>query len=127
MPRSPRPEALINTNSSTKGRPVTFLRLFIAAFLLICAPAVVAAHGSGQHVLGVVSAIDATHMEVKTSKGQVVSVRLTDKTQYKVRNLRRPKSPPQVGDRVVVEAEKGANGLTATEVHYSDSQPKAAQ
>jgi len=106
---------------------VTFLRLFLAALLLICAPTVVAAHGSGQHVLGVVSAIDATHIEIKTPKGQIVSVRITDKTQYKVRNLRRPKSPPQVGDRVVIEAEKGTDGLTATEVHYSDSQPKAAQ
>ncbi len=106
---------------------MTFLRLFIFALLLVCAPALVAAHGSGQHVLGVVSAIDATHMEVKTPKGQIVSVRLTDKTQYKVRNLRRPKSPPQVGDRVVIEAEKGTDGLTATEVHYSDSQPKTAQ
>jgi hypothetical protein len=101
--------------------------LFIAAVLLISAPALVAAHGSGQHVLGVVSAIDATHIEVKTPKGQLVSLRLTDKTQYKVRNLRRPKSPPQVGDRVVVEAEKDADGLIATEVHYSDSKPKAAQ
>ena len=43
----PRPPARIIINSRTKGRPVTFLRLFIAAFLLICAPAVVAAHGSG--------------------------------------------------------------------------------
>ncbi|CAE6699050.1 MAG: hypothetical protein H8K06_06005 [Nitrospira sp.] len=106
---------------------MTFLRLMLAALLFLSAPAFVAAHGSGQHVLGVVAAIDSTHIEVKTPKGQVVSVRLTDKTQYKVRNLRRPKSPPQVGDRVVVEAEKGADGLTATEVHYSDSQPKAAQ
>jgi hypothetical protein len=110
-----------------KGTTVTVLRFLIAALLVLSAPALVAAHGSGQHVLGVVSAIDATHMEVKTPKGQIVSVRLTPKTQYKVRNLRRPKSPPQVGDRVVVEAEKGTDGLTATEVHYSDSQPKAAQ
>lgn len=104
---------------------MTFLRLIIAALLLTCTPVLVAAHGSGQHVLGVVSAIDATHIEIKTPKGQLVSVRLTDKTQYKVKNLRRPKSPPQVGDRVVVEAEKSSDGLIATEVHYSDSKPKA--
>ncbi|MDR4480157.1 MAG: DUF5666 domain-containing protein [Nitrospira sp.] len=103
---------------------MTFLRLLIVALVLICTPVWVAAHGSGQHVLGVVTAIDATHMEIKTPKGQSVSVRLTDKTTYKVKNLRRPKSPPQVGDRVVVEAEKDANGLIATEVHYSDSKPK---
>ena len=57
-------------------------------------------------MLGVVAAIDATHIEIKTPKGQVVSVRLTDKTQYKVRNLRRPKPAAKVGDRVVVEGER---------------------
>lgn len=106
---------------------MTFLRLIVVALIVMCTPVWVAAHGSGQHVLGVVTVIDATHMEIKTPKGQSVSVRLTDKTTYKVKNLRRPKSPPQVGDRVVVEAEKDAKGLIATEVHYSDSKPKAAQ
>ncbi|GMV48890.1 MAG: hypothetical protein NBKEAIPA_00796 [Nitrospirae bacterium] len=100
---------------------MTALRLLIAALFLIATPVLVLAHGSGQHVLGVISAIDATHIEVKTPKGQLVSVRLTDKTEYKVKNLSRPKSPPQVGDRVVVEAEKSTDGLVATEVHYSDS------
>src|SRR5688500_8635862 len=97
MPRSRAPPAHSIINSSTKGRAVTFLRLIIAALLLTCTPVLVAAHGSGQHVLGFVSAIDATHIEIKTTNGQLVSVRLTDKTQYKVKNLRRPKSPPQVG------------------------------
>jgi hypothetical protein len=103
---------------------VTFLRLITAVALLICTPVLAAAHGSGQHVLGVITVIDGTHMEVKTPKGQSVSVRLTDKTHYKSKNLRRPKGPPQVGDRVVVEAEKDTNGLIATEVHFSDSKPK---
>jgi hypothetical protein len=104
---------------------VTFLRFLIVALVLIYAPVLVAAHGSGQHILGVVTAIDAVHIEIKTTKGQSVSVRLTDKTQYKAKNLRRTKSSPQVGDRVVVEAEKDATGLIATEVHFSDSKPKA--
>ncbi|MCK6499740.1 MAG: hypothetical protein L6Q38_09700, partial [Nitrospira sp.] len=72
---------------------MTALRLLIAALFLIATPVLVLAHGSGQHVLGVISAIDATHIEVKTPKGQLVSVRLTDKTEYKVKNLSRPKSP----------------------------------
>jgi hypothetical protein len=106
-----------------KDSIVIFLR-FILVVILICTPAWVAAHGSGQHVLGVVTAIDTVHIEVKTPKGQSVSVRLTDKTQYKAKNLRRTKNTPQVGDRVVVEAEKDDAGLVATEVHFSDSKPK---
>lgn len=104
---------------------MTFLRLLTVTLMLICMPVLAAAHGSSQHVLGVVTAIDAVHIEIKTPKGQSVTVRLTDKTQYKAKNLRRTKSSPQVGDRVVVEAEKDATGLIATEVHFSDSKPKA--
>ncbi len=103
---------------------MTFLRFILMALILICTPILVAAHGSGQHVLGVVTAIDTVHIEIKTPKGQSVSVRLTDKTQYKAKNLRRTKNTPQVGDRVVIEAEKDNSGLIATEVHFSDSKPK---
>ena len=67
------------------------------ALVLVGMPVLAAAHGSGQHVLGVVTAIDSMHIEIKTPKGQSVSVRLTDKTQYKAKNLRRTKNTPQVG------------------------------
>jgi hypothetical protein len=99
------------------------LRYIVLAFLLFCMPMWAVAHGSGQHVLGVVTAIDVMHIEVKTPKGQSVSVRLTDKTQYKAKN-HRTKSLPKIGDRVVIEAEKETTGLVATEVHFSDSKPK---
>jgi hypothetical protein len=107
-----------------KDSAVTLLRFLVMALVLICSPGLVAAHGSGQHVLGVVTAIDSVHIEIKTPKGQAVSVRLTDKTKYKAKNLRRTKSTPQVGDRVVIEAEKDQTGLIAIEVHFSDSKPK---
>lgn len=108
-----------------KDSAVTLLRFIMMALALVCAPVLVAAHGSGQHVLGVVTVIDTLHIEIKTPKGQSVSVRLTDKTKYKAKNLRRTKNTPQVGDRVVIEAEKDETGLIATEVHFSDSKPKA--
>ena len=41
------------------------------------------AHGADQHVLGTITAIDATHVEVKTTKGQSVNVRVNKKTRYK--------------------------------------------
>ena len=99
------------------------LRYIVMASVLVGSPVWVAAHGSGQHVLGVVTAIDGTHIEVKTPKGHSVSVRLTDKTQYKAKN-HRTKGMPQVGDRVVIDAEKETTGLVATEVHFSNSKPK---
>lgn len=71
------------------------------------------------HVLGTVTAIDATHVEVKTAKGQIVSVLLNTQVQFK--NKKNPKSvdPPEVGDRVIIEATKDKQKVTATIVHYS--------
>ncbi len=71
------------------------------------------------HVLGIVTAIDVKHIEVKTAKGPVVSV-LLDK-QVKFKNKKNPKSvdPPEVGDRVIIEATKDKQKVTATVVHYS--------
>lgn len=71
------------------------------------------------HVLGTVMAIDATHMDVKTAKGSVVSVLINKQVQFK--NKKNPKStaPPQVGDRVIIEATKDKQKMTAMIVHYS--------
>jgi hypothetical protein len=73
------------------------------------------------HVLGIVTLIDAKHLEVKTAKGPIVSVLLTKQVKYK--NKSNPKSldPPAVGDRVIIEASKDEKNkkVTATVVHYS--------
>ncbi len=104
---------------------MNLLRACLAVFVLILVPMSASAHGTGQHVLGTVTVIDATHMEVKTPKGDLVVVQLTDKTKYTSKILRRPKGPPQVGDRVVAEVETGTGGLIASEVHYSNPPAKA--
>jgi len=77
------------------------------------------AHGSGQHVLGTVTAIDANHVEVKTQKGATVSIKLTKETRFREKGNPKSTEPPMVGDRVVIEALKDNKILTATEVHYS--------
>ena len=73
------------------------------------------------HVLGIVMVIDTKHIEVKTSKGSVVSVLINQ--QVKFRNKSNPKSndPPAVGDRVIIEATKDdkTKKVSATVVHYS--------
>ncbi|HKO31661.1 MAG TPA: DUF5666 domain-containing protein [Nitrospiraceae bacterium] len=80
------------------------------------------AHGADQHVLGTVMAIDAKHVEVKTSKGQV-DVQVNKKTRYKDERNPKGTNMPEVGDRVIIKATKGEKKsdppLLATEIHFS--------
>lgn len=85
--------------------------------LVISTPAF--AHGTGQHVLGTVTAIDATHLEIKTPKGKTVDVQFTKQTRFKEKGNPKGTNLPAVGDRVVIEATKDDKALIATEVHYS--------
>jgi Domain of unknown function (DUF5666) len=73
------------------------------------------------HVLGVVTSIDEKHIDVKTAKGQIVSVLLTNQVKYKNKNNPKSLDPPAVGDRVIIEAvrDEKTKKVTATVVHYS--------
>ncbi len=73
------------------------------------------------HVLGVVTAIDEKHIDVKTAKGQIISVLLTKQVKYKNKNNPKSLDPPAVGDRVIIEASRDEKSkkVTATVVHYS--------
>ncbi len=101
--------------------------------LLACALCLIAAtafaHGSGQHVLGTVTAIDATHLEIKTPKGQTVDVHVNKQTRFREKGNPKGANMPSVGDRVVIEATKTNKILTATEVHYASGKrmPSPAQ
>ena len=77
------------------------------------------AHGTGQHVLGTVTAIDATHIEIKTPKGKTVDVQVNKQTRLKEKGNPKGAGLPVVGDRVVVEATKDDKVLRATEIHFS--------
>jgi hypothetical protein len=84
------------------------------------------AHGADQHVLGTITALDAKHVEVKTSKGQV-DVQVNNKTRYKDQHNPKGTTMPEVGDRVIIiatkndkkGAKKGDPLLLATEIHFS--------
>ena len=76
-------------------------------------------HGADQHVLGTIMAIDANHVQVKTTKGQSVDLRINKKTQYKDEGNPKVPNVPEVGDRVVIKATKEGKVLVATEVHFS--------
>ena len=77
------------------------------------------AHGTDQHVLGTVTAIDATHVEVKTPMGGTVGVRVNKQTQFKEKNNPKGANVPAVGDRVIIKATKDDKVLLATEIHFS--------
>ncbi|MCS6293994.1 MAG: hypothetical protein H8J66_13050 [Nitrospira sp.] len=102
------------------------VRHLVLACALVFTSSAAWAHGSGQHVLGTVTAIDGAHIEVKTQQGKMVSVMLTKQTHFKAKGNPSSTEPPAVGDRVVIEATKDKKTLTATEVHYSAAKKLAA-
>src|SRR5688572_29291825 len=65
-----------------------WLRLIVTVTCLFISTLSFARDGD-QHVLGTIMTIDATHIEVKTSKGQSVNARVNKKTLYK--DQRNPK------------------------------------
>ena len=95
-----------------------WLRLIVSlTCLFISAPSF--AHGTDQHVLGTIVAIDATHVAVKTPKGQSVAVQVNKKTQYRDESNPKGANVPEVGDRVIIKATKDDKVLLATEIHFS--------
>ena len=95
-----------------------WLRLIVTlTYLFISTPSF--AHGTDQHVLGTIMAIDTTHVEVKTTKGQSVEVRVNKKTLYKDESNPKGANMPEVGDRVIIKATKDEKVLFATEIHFS--------
>ncbi|MEO8190086.1 MAG: hypothetical protein ABI682_07065 [Acidobacteriota bacterium] len=54
--------------------------VFLAAAVLI--PGVLLAHQGHHHVMGTVTAVDATHVEIKTKDGKSSSVPLSSATKY---------------------------------------------
>lgn len=91
----------------------------ILSLLLTVVGSTAWAHGTGQHVLGTVTAVRNGHLEVKTPKGETISVELTDETRYRQKGDL-AKSQPQVGDRVVIDITKNGESLVAIEVQFAE-------
>lgn len=91
----------------------------LIAFLSIFSASPAWTHGGNQHVMGTVTAIDVHHLELKTPKGETVSVQLTDKTEYVSKNTPPANGRPRVGDRVVIDVVKEGNSLRALEMEFS--------
>ena len=99
-----------------------WLRLIVTLACLFISTASFA-HGTDQHVLGTVMAIDAKHIEVKTPMGGTVDVQVNKQTRFKEKNNPKGANVPVVGDRVIIKATKGDKKndkqLLATEINFS--------
>lgn len=99
---------------------ITRRLLALMVFLLAAQVPNLAAHGPGQHVLGTVTGITGTQLDVTTQKGEKLSILLNEKTQFRPRGAGTSGPLPKIGDRVVVETIKEGERLVATEVLFSN-------
>jgi hypothetical protein len=103
-----------------------FVGLILALSLVFAAPLTRSAfaHGTGKHVMGTATVVEADHLGMKTKEGKEITVLLTPKTQFKRSGPPGPSTNLQVGDRVVVEVTEKGKDLTAIEVRFSTPQLK---
>ncbi len=100
------------------------MRHLLAAILVLPFLGQVArAHEGHEHVLGTVSAVDASHVEVKSKDGKTVSVRLTSDTKYWKGTAPAAPADLKVGMRVEIHAAPKADVLEAEEIRLG-SLPK---
>ena len=97
------------------ARVILLVSIFLAAF----GDWVLFAHGTGTHVMGTATAVEADHLGVKTKDGKDVTVLLTPKTQFRRSGPAGTSPSVQVGDRVSIEVTENGKELTAIEVRFA--------
>jgi hypothetical protein len=91
----------------------------LALLALIGHLGTVFAHGTGKHIMGTATAVEADRLGVKTKDGKDAEILLTPKTQFRRSGPASSSAGLQVGDRVVVEVTENGKELTATEVRFA--------
>jgi len=100
----------------------TWIAGAFAASLVI--PAAVYAHAGHVHkIMGTVMARDATHVEVKTPSGEVLSIAVNDKTSVVRAKKKITYDDVQTGRRVVVDIGDGEDPLIAREIEVGAARP----
>jgi hypothetical protein len=91
-------------------------------------PAALWAHGTGNKVMGTVTAVhaDMNHMEVKTKDGHTVGITVNDATKYTKAGKPAGLADIKEGMRVVVTTTGAGDKRTATLVRLSAAAPKPA-
>lgn len=93
------------------------MKRFVAGLALVAtfaAPAVLLAHeGHAHHVMGTVSAVSVSNIDVKDSAGKVVSFQLTAETKVLRGETPVNAADIKVGERVMVEGTEADGKMTA--------------
>ena len=100
----------------------------LAVALLV--PVAVRAHTGHVHkVMGTVSVVSPTQLEVKTTDGKVAVVLLDARTVYEQGSTKADAKTLKVGDRVVIEGTQatGAKNVTAQKVRIGAAPPATAK
>jgi hypothetical protein len=74
------------------------------------------AHGGHDHIMGTVTAVTESRLDVKTREGKAVTIRLTGETKYEKDKKPATLKDLKTGVRVVVDADKDKEALVAKEV-----------
>jgi hypothetical protein len=90
----------------------------LASFLV--APTLFA-QGGHDHVTGTVTAVTESRLDVKTSEGKAVAIRLTGETKYEKDKKPATLKDLKPGVRVVVDADKVKESLVAKEIKISSA------
>jgi hypothetical protein len=95
------------------------IQSFAAAVVLLLGSAVASAHNGIEHVMGTISAISDTSIQVKTVKNANVTVLIDPSTTFSNNDTKTSLKALKVGERVVVNAKDNAQDkLVAVSVRW---------
>ena len=99
-----------------------FCRLLILTSALIL-PTFAWGHGDASPIMGTVTAIEADHVVVTTTKGHSLSLAFQPQTVFQQNGIHKKDARPQVGDRLAAEVTKKGlpqnRNWVATEIAFS--------
>jgi Domain of unknown function (DUF5666) len=110
---------------NTDGKKLRFAVLAIT--LIVIYSSVALAHGDQQHVMGVITAIDASSISVKTTTGEVKVVMIQPTTKFLRGTSAITQQDVKVGTRVVIHAKPEGKILNATEVKVGGAVAASSQ
>lgn len=96
----------------------------LAVFVVLFLHTLAFAHGTGKHIMGTLTDLNAQHMVVKTKDGKTMSILVNEKTTYRKNKAAATSADLKVGDRVVVHTTGKEEPLTAGEIRFSSSGEK---
>lgn len=102
-------------------------RLLILTSILIF-PAFAWGHGDASHIMGTVTAIEADHVIVTTTKGDSLSLAFQPQTIFQQNGIHKKDARPHVGDRLMAEVTKKGvpqnRDWVATEITFATPKKK---